>query len=120
VRKDARPSDIIKVPLKNFALLMAALLLAGFGSGSAAQEPALPTPEAFLANAQALLQKGDIQGYLNLFSPDLRGREQASLSAFFNDFKMESLKLNLAGKRVASDGQVYLCIRPCSKRGSSS
>jgi hypothetical protein len=66
------------------------------------------TSEAFFGQIQALLQKRDLAGYLDLVSPDIRNVELARLATFFGKFKMDSVRLRLAGKRADEDGGTRL------------
>ncbi len=69
------------------------------------------TPEALFGQVQTALQHKDIQGYVDLLSPELKAIEQERLKTFFEDFKMDSVKLRLAGKRVESETQTRLFLQ---------
>ncbi len=73
-----------------------------------ARQAALATPEAFFGQAQTLLQKKDLDGYLELVAPDARDLERRRLENFFRDFEMDSVRLRLAGKRTDADGATHL------------
>ncbi|HVP91886.1 MAG TPA: M1 family aminopeptidase [Terriglobales bacterium] len=75
---------------------------------SAARQAALPTPEAFFGQAQALLQKKDLERYLDLVAPAARDLERRRLDNFFHDFEMDSVRLRLAGKRTDAGGATHL------------
>jgi hypothetical protein len=112
-------SDIMVAAVKNIVargllLFLCLIVLAGAGltgpppAAMAAPQAALPTPEAFFSQIQALLQKKDMAGYLALVSADIRDLERARLTEFFSDFGMDSVRLRLAGKRTDEDGATRL------------
>jgi hypothetical protein len=69
------------------------------------------TPEALFSQIQEAFQKKDFEGYLGLFTPDERALEQTRLQVFFNDFKMTSVRIRLAGTRTSGDGQTRLFLQ---------
>ena len=73
-----------------------------------APQAALATPEAFFGQAQTLLQKKDVDGYLELVAPAARDLERRRLENLFRDFEMDSVRLRLAGKRTDADGATHL------------
>ncbi|HYA48381.1 MAG TPA: M1 family aminopeptidase [Burkholderiales bacterium] len=96
--------------------LVITIWLTVLGAGFAAPlapvpQAALPTPEAFFSQIQALLQKKDVDGYLRLVSADIHDLERSRLNQFFNDFGMDSLRLRLAGKRTGEDGTTRLYVQ---------
>jgi hypothetical protein len=66
------------------------------------------TPEGLFSQIQGLLQKKDLPGYLDLFAPGLRSVEKDRLETFFNEFRMESVKLRLVGKRTGDEAGTRL------------
>jgi len=105
-------SDIMKAAVRQ-AICCGIILCLCFSSGlTATIKPgpqAAPEPsEALFAQIQALLQKKDLPGYLNLLSPDIRSLERDRLATFFDGFKMDSVKLRLVGKRTDPDGGIRL------------
>jgi hypothetical protein len=105
------PSDImIKAVRKSIGsgfLLWLWILVLALGAGQTPQ-PAPQTPDGFFLQIQGLLQKKDVAGYLDAVAPDIRAEEENRLSVFFQEFKMESVKLRLAGKKAGSDGETSL------------
>jgi hypothetical protein len=78
------------------------------GAAEPGPQGSAQTPESFFAQIQALLQKKDVPGYLDLVAPELRETERNRLSASFNDFKMDSVRLRLAGKRAGEESEARL------------
>jgi len=73
--------------------------------------PSVPqTPESFFVRLQDLLQKKDLAGYLSAFAPDLRAVEEDRLNIFFNDLKMDSVRLKWSGKSGGDNGEArFFC-----------
>jgi hypothetical protein len=105
------PFDIMVIAVKKTVvrglliwLWLPALL---FGVGQTAPPPP-QTPEAFFSQIQGLLQKKDLTSYLAVVAPDLRAGEEDRLKILFNDLKMESVRLKMAGKKTGDDGVTRL------------
>ncbi|MGZ5438947.1 MAG: hypothetical protein ACXWFJ_03780, partial [Candidatus Aminicenantales bacterium] len=62
------------------------------------------TPAAFVERLQGDLQGRDPAVYLEAFSPEIRASKQSRLSALFDDLKMTSVTLRMAGVKTAADG----------------
>ena len=88
-------------------LLWLWLPVLSFGARQAPQ-PVPQTPDAFFLQIQGLLQKKDVAGYLGVVAPEIRTDEENRLDTFFQDFKMESVKLRLAGKKAGNEGETCL------------
>lgn len=82
------------------------LWLPVLASGVKPTPQAVPqTPEAFFSQIQNLLQKKDLFGYLDVFAPAIRSGEKDRLATLFDDFKMDSVRLRLAGKRTGDEAE---------------
>jgi len=89
--------------VKRFFILTAlALFAAASAQGLPGGREELQTPATFFKGLQSRLESRDIDGYLELFSPGLRAAERDALGLFFDDLKMDSVRLHLSGN--ASDG----------------
>jgi hypothetical protein len=97
----------VKKSISRGLLLWLWLPVLAFGEKQAPQ-PAPQTPDAFFSQIQGFLQKKDLAGYLGVVAPDIRLDEEGRLNTFFNDFKMESVKLRMAGKRAGDDAGTRL------------
>jgi hypothetical protein len=95
-----------KTVLRGFLVCLWLPLLAA--AAVPATQAAPQTPEAFFSQIQALLQKKDVAGYLDLCAPAIRSGERDRLDTFFMDFKMDSVRLRLAGKRPGENGRTRL------------
>ena len=96
---------------KIFSLGLALFLAGACASLLLAGQADLQTPESFFSQIQGLLQKKDFQGYLGLFAPAIRSEEEERLGIYRGDFKMDTLKIRLAGKRTSSDGRTSLFLQ---------
>jgi hypothetical protein len=101
--------SVIKATLRVLALWLCVPLMS---SGAGPFMPASAQgPEAVVVQLQDMLQKRDFAGYLDLFAPALRDVEKQRVAAYFGDFKMDSVRLHVAGKRTEQGGDTRLFIR---------
>jgi hypothetical protein len=101
--------DVIKATLRVLVLWLCVPLMS-FAAG-----PSIPSssqgPESIPVQLQDLLQKRDFAGYLDLFAPPIRDLEKQHLTSFFDDFKMDSVRLRIAGKRADDAGRTRLFLQ---------
>ncbi len=97
----------MKKIFRGLALLLAGVAATAMLSGRSE----LQTPESLFSQMQGFLAKKDFQGYLGLFDPAIREGEEERLAFYRDDFKMDGVKVRLAGKRVSSDGQTSLFLQ---------
>jgi hypothetical protein len=92
-------------------LVLFALLSAAAAPGAGADRPGSETPEAFIARMQASLQGGDRTAYLDMHAPGLRAREKDRLDAIYDEFRMDSASLRLAGRQRRESGELRLYVQ---------
>jgi len=89
--------------------LLFGLWLPVLALGAGQTAPPIPqTPESFFVRLQDLLRKKDVAGYLAAFAPDQRAGEEDRLKIFFNDLKMDSVRLKWSGRSGGDDGGTRL------------
>ncbi len=89
-----------------FAFLSAATVL-----GARVDRQGTDTPEDFIARMQRALQGGDRAAYLDMHAPGLRAGEESRLDAIYDEFRMDSASLRLAGRRAGEFGELRLYVQ---------
>jgi len=110
--QNSAPSSAIMVKAVRKTVLWVLFLWLWLPLLASGVKPALQsspqTPEALFSQIQNLLQKKDLAGYLDLFAPDLRPGEKDRVDTFFNNFRMDSVRIKLVGKRAGDEAGTRL------------
>ncbi len=82
------------------------LLSVAFLGGQTQSEP--PPVEDLISHITSSLENKDLESYLSVFGPGIRDRERGQINAYFANFGMDTVNMQLAGRTTQPDGQSRL------------
>ncbi len=107
---DDRMEVTVKTKIVRGLILMT-LLSAVTALSARIDPPRAETPEDFIVRMEKALQGGDRAAYLDMHAPGLRAQEKGRLEAIYDEFRMDSASLRLAGRHAEGSGELRLYVQ---------